>query len=210
MSQKTPLRDALKSHYRGTHLSPSQLDALTVMLESRQPPAAAPMSVSRNRPSAGRLLGYGRHHPFATASALGLLVAVFFYALLAGWGDVRQRVESEIAYNHLKEMSLEVHSDSIEEVAGYLSKLDFRLISSEALPSADWILLGGRYCSINSRLAAQLKVRNRANNGVYTLYQALTPDALELGNVPTTAFVDGVKVSLWQEQGLLLGLAGNP
>ncbi|MBE1273712.1 hypothetical protein [Enterovibrio baiacu] len=75
------------------------------------------------------------------------------------------------------------------------------------LPVEKWVLLGGRYCSIDGKIAAQLHVKDLETDRVYTFYQAKLPQGSEadMKNVETN--VDGVNVSLWEENGLLMGLA---
>ena len=76
------------------------------------------------------------------------------------------------------------------------------------LEKPDWQFLGGRYCSINGKLAALLKVKNLKDNNTYTFYQAANDAKLEKLNEDSMSdIIDGVDVSIWNEKGLLLGLA---
>lgn len=63
--------------------------------------------------------------------------------------------------------------------------------------------------SIQGKLAARLKLRNRSDNRIYTFYQSLLPEPMADFS-KHEGYVDGIKVSLWQENDLLLGLAGQP
>ena len=106
---------------------------------------------------------------------------------------------------------MSVASNSLDEIGAYLDKLSFPIIAPSALSKPNWQFLGGRYCSINGKLAAQLKIKNTEDNRIYTLYQAAT----EGGERPmqlarTTQTIDGIGVSIWREKGLLLGLASSP
>jgi len=116
----------------------------------------------------------------------------------------------EIAYNHNRNMAVEIRSSSIDDIDVFLSSLNFTLIKSNHLAGKSLTLLGGRYCSIDGKLAAQLKFQNSADNKTYTVYQVATPahfDSIE--EQPITNYINGVKITLWQENGLLLGIAGN-
>lgn len=116
-------------------------------------------------------------------------------------------LSEEIAYNHNSQMQMEVFSESILDIQQYLNRLDFSLIDSMQLPSLSWQLVGGRYCSIDGKIAAQLKIKNKHDQKIYTFYQAKLPEdtvnSIEMKEVK----VDGVKVKLWKENGLLMGLA---
>lgn len=119
-------------------------------------------------------------------------------------------LSAEIAYNHNKRMAMEISSPSLPEVREYLSKLDFVMIESERLPRDTWELLGGRYCALGGELAAQLKMRHRPTDRVCTLFQTGLADVGSLAGKDTLErYQDGVKVTLWAERGLLLGMAGE-
>ena len=117
------------------------------------------------------------------------------------------RLVAEIAYNHNKQMGMEIESNAIETVKGFLTKLDFPLIASDRLPSDQWQLLGGRYCSLQGKLAAQLKVRQRDTGEVYTLFQTARPDGMPVNAPIRQTYLNGIEVRLWFERGLLLGMA---
>jgi len=68
-------------------------------------------------------------------------------------------------------------------------------------------MLGGRYCSIQGRLAAQIKLEDEAGR-VLTLYQTRFSEAFE-GISEQRCELDGIQVRIWREGGLLFGLAGS-
>lgn len=143
--------------------------------------------------------------PYAVAAML--LVLVLSAALLLPIKSRYFDISAEIAYNHNSQMQMEVASHSLEDIAQYLNRLDFSLIASQQLPAKDWQLLGARYCSIEGKIAAQISVKNRETNQVYTLYQAQKPDGITENIEQYQANIDGVSVTLWEENGLLIGLA---
>jgi hypothetical protein len=102
---------------------------------------------------------------------------------------------------------MEILSPDYSIVQNHLNKLGFKLVSSAKIDSKDWKLIGGRYCNINGKIAAQLKVHNAKTDSEYTFYQAkLSTDDIE--NITDNEInIDGVKVKLWREKGLLMGLA---
>lgn len=90
-----------------------------------------------------------------------------------------------------------------------LSRLDFPLIDSARVPRDAWELIGGRYCFLKGQFAAQLKLQNKMNRKIYTLYQLEKPtDITGVSGFPEN-FVNGVKVNLWIERGLVIALAGE-
>lgn len=119
------------------------------------------------------------------------------------------KLPQEIVYHHNKKIEPEIQTNSISELRSFLTKLDFNLVESKFLPSNEWELLGGRYCSLQGRLAAQIKIRNKTSQKIYTLYQLAIPEHLKSMDRAFENYVDGVKVKIWREQGLLFGIAGE-
>ncbi|KEI70160.1 hypothetical protein [Endozoicomonas elysicola] len=105
-------------------------------------------------------------------------------------------------------MIVEVRSIQLGKVTGYLSHLGFSLIKFKYLVGRQWELLGGRYCSLQGKLAAQLKLRNRSDNRIYTFYQSLLPEPMTDFS-KHEGYVDGIKISRWQKNDLLPGLVGQ-
>ncbi len=198
---RVKLSKALKQHFAGQQLSGQQLARLQRLQQSTEEASdpVAPGDRSRQR------VGHYRWPLSAVAAAmLAIVLSVWFYRP----GPAVERVVAEIAYNHNQAIAVEVESGSIPVLDRQLSRLEFALIASARLPESEWQLLGGRYCMINGRLAAQIKVRQLSKDRIYTLYQASLPKGLSNLNA-TEQLADGVRVRLWREQGLLLGLAGD-
>ena len=69
--------------------------------------------------------------------------------------------------------------------------------------------MGARYCSIQGKLAAQLRLQDKASQKIYTLYQ-VSGNAYDLPSPHEvrTIDLDGIRVKIWQEKGVWLALAG--
>lgn len=141
-----------------------------------------------------------------SAIAALVLVVVSVWFVIAGESEYKA-ISAEIAYNHNSQMQMEVLSDSFTDIQTYLNRLDFSLVPSQSLPRSDWQLIGARYCSIGGKIAAQLKIKEVNSQHVYTLYQAKLPTKLADKLENKQFYIDGVNVRLWQENGLLMGLA---
>ena len=219
-SEIKPIDKALKEHYASKSLSDCQLDQLMAMQadasassdtdkaiqENNTAKATAKAGLSRFLPD---FSGY-RYAFYATACALMFVCLAVTFTLI-NQPPLSQRIMDEIAYNHKQDMPIEVASNSLDDIRKYLNKLSFPIISPTSLTLPNWQFLGGRYCSIDGKLAAQLKIKNLADNNVYTLYQASTEAGVDqLNDLRLTDMIDGVGVSIWREKGLLLGLASSP
>ncbi len=189
---KKPLKEQIHKHYQNFELSSEQLDNLDQVQRERG---------ERER---SQLLFKASF----TAMAVSVLLLILF--LFRGTAPLTGEIAEEIAYNHNKQMKMEIKTSSIGPIQSFLSKVDFTLIQSEYLPTETWEIMGGRYCSIQGRLAVQIRVKNMITAKTQTLYQAPYPRDLENSKtMPMETYVNGVQVKLWKEKGLLLGLAGG-
>lgn len=212
-TEKVSLPHALKQHFDRTNLSDDQLEYLTALQKRPQIKRWVNQIRKRKQDQVN-----GNHqithlsswlqrlrYPFATALTV-ILIIVVARPFMEG-GNFTRKIVSEVSYNHNKQLAMEVTTANLTKISSYLSQLGFSIIRSKQLPEGQWEMLGGRYCSLNGKLAAQLKMRNQEDDQIYTLYQAPLPQHMANMN-KIEAYANGVRVNLWQEQGLLLGLAG--
>lgn len=215
-SKQTSLKSALKKHYQQKTLSEDKLDKLLALQqESSVVPHTTLDSTlcnqaQNNRSWMQRIREYlqSRFNFKAPIYALASLALCALIITLMPMPVSGPSILAEIAGHHQQPSSINIKSSSISEIGNQLSKLSFALIHSSKLSSDVWEFLGGSYCSINGELAAQLKVLNREDNKIYTFYQAEYPDELMLdAAINSITNEQGVEVSIWKEEGLLLGLA---
>lgn len=110
---------------------------------------------------------------------------------------------SEVAYNHKKQLPVEITSSDISELRDKLIKLDFELKFPEIINDNHQII-GGRYCSVDNKIAAQLKIKTK-NTKIATLYVFKKDEKLtfDLKNYE----MDSVKVMIWHSNDLIFALA---
>lgn len=189
---KRTLKESVREHYQKFELSPTQLDDLNQLQRDRKRRESFQLWFKLS---------------FAGMAASILLLSLF---LFRGTESLPEKVAEEIAYNHNKNAPLEIKTSSIEDIQNFLSKIDFTLIQSKYLPTENWELVGARYCSIQGKLAVQMKLKNQSEGKTQTLYQAPYPEEFK-NNGPKAleTYINGVQVKLWSEKGLLLGLVGG-
>jgi len=134
----------------------------------------------------------------------------------------------EVTKNHIKLKPLEVTSEDFNTVRDYFTQLDFSPQVSRYFPllaSTALTMTGGRYCSIQSETAAQLRYRSSPEPSATgpsakeqaptekwsTLYQTQYNKNtfgqlphIEQGQTPIETYSRGLKVSLWVERQLLM------
>ena len=162
-----------------------------------------------------------RRIPYLLAAAAGA-IAVFILAflvtpLLEQGGDIRERIALEVAGNHIKLKPLDVETGDMQGIRDYFVKLDFVPLGSRLLDDTGLQLIGGRYCSLQGRPAAQLRLGAPGSKNVQTLYQAeFVRDVhrdlpvVEQGDAPVELYAKGVRVTIWVEKGLVFALTEMP
>jgi hypothetical protein len=156
---------------------------------------------------------------WSAAAAIAALLAVILLFPPGRLEDIPtlERIALEVARNHIKLKPLDVETGSMEGIRRYFTDLDFVPVESRLLAGNNLELLGGRYCSVQSVPAAQLRVLAPDSNSLQTLYQSeyhrdvFGPlPVLENGDVPVTVNVKGITVRIWVESGLLFALTEKP
>jgi len=198
------LKAACKRHYQQQSLSTKQLDQLMALQQRGEQSEAADEFGKRNYFTTVTM-----YKPFALAASFCIII--FSAWMYSSYNiDLPKQIAKEIAYNHSKQMALEITSNDLNTVTAYLSELDFTLIASNRLNHMAQKLLGGRYCSIQGKLAAQLRIEDKNSTMLtYTYYQAIIPDDLDLGGTTYSTWINGIYIELWVEHDVLLGLAGE-
>lgn len=195
------IRDLVRAHYEARSLSPPTLDRLR-LLAAIEPPVSPRGTRSRFR--SGRFL-----EAAVAALAAGLIVYLAgarVFELRSASLPLSERIAREIAMHHVKDLTPDFVAYDYESLRGAMGKLDFVLHAPSSPEVAGLVVRGGRYCSIQGRLAAQLSLEDSKGRR-YTLHETLRDDALQA--VPESEIeVSGASVRLWTEADLLLGLAG--
>ncbi len=138
--------------------------------------------------------------PFAMAATvvLAALLGVFAQSPAAKLG-------AEIAHNHARGLEPEFETASYEELTERMHRLDFAVRAPNRLAARGFRLVGARYCSLDGRIAAQLRLVD-ARDETLTLYLVRSGHRMEAARRRHS----GVAVELWQEGELTYGLAqGN-
>ncbi|WP_299729296.1 hypothetical protein [uncultured Endozoicomonas sp.] len=121
---KISLPRALKDHFSNHELSEDQLQTLITRQSSIK---NIPMA-TRLQKKFSALLRSFKQPSILLAPALVLMLTVTIIAPVMIRNDLTEQVVNEVAYNHNKQVVMEVQSSQLEQVAGYLSQLDFPLM----------------------------------------------------------------------------------
>ena len=182
---KQPLNKALKEYYSG-ELNETQLQNLQQVSNSQ---------------SKVRL-------QWALSGGLGFVVAAVLLSFVFTMNKepLSLRIAKEVSYNHNKQIPSEIVNGNYTLVSQSLDRLDFAIKESSRL-GKQYALIGGRYCSIQGVIAAQLKLKTENSPIDLTLFQFKVPETFQLSNEIRTEYVNGVEVEIWQEGKIGFALA---
>lgn len=180
------LKKSIQEYYQSHRLSGEQLDQL------------------REASGKGFVL---RRYPVAVPALCGFLLALVgsFLFFSKEKAPLMDRITVEVVYNHNKNMPSEVLTSSYQELNEALDRLGFQVRESQRLKER-YALVGGRYCSIQGKIAAQLKLRPRVGKDaqVYTLYQFKKGD---MAGILHQAHHQSTRVEIWSEGEMGFALA---
>jgi hypothetical protein len=201
-----PIKEAVKQQFETEILDSRQVKQLLDMQRS---------ALEDCNPSATAWHRQLRYRAFAACALLLLGIAILWQPVPRP-GDITSQIALEVAENHLKLKPLDITAQSMQEIRGFFTQLDFSPVNSSLLSTRfalpEQRMIGGRYCSIKGVTAAQLRYQ-RSDDGLSTLYQvAYDPDThgplphLEHGEAPDEIIIKGLHINLWVEKGLLMAL----
>jgi hypothetical protein len=201
---KTPLNEALRAHVESQQLNKIQLQEL---LDLQQ----------RYQPAERRMTYRGWYVAAASSLLIALVVGLMQLNPVGLRQDLVAEIAAEVVDNHLHMKPLEIEGNELVGIRAYFNRLDFQPIESRYLADIGLDLLGGRYCSLQSITAAQLRFKSIGSDKLHTLYQVGYDPAvfkalpnLDEGDQPVSVFDKGVKVTIWVEKGVLLALTEAP
>jgi hypothetical protein len=144
--------------------------------------------------------------PVSGAIAAGILVlASMAVHHQTSIGERTDRTLREAAMNHSTRLDLEFMSDKIDTLNQKMALLPFTISLPDTVKST-FTIVGTRYCSINGKLAAHIKLLEHSSNNTVSLFMTSNDEDLEqLNNKQRT--IDGLDVKLWRERGLFYAMA---
>jgi len=204
------LDKSIKGYYLDKRLSADSIDRILDKGHQVAQDSVSEKS-SANKRRVNRLLNvsilkrFAARQWWASAVAACLLMVVLVAQSYYFQRSVSEMVLAEIAMNHNKHLDVEFPYNDYEVLRVAMNRLDFSLIPPARLPK-QFVLVGGRYCSIQGKLAAQLKVKNNNTGSVSTLYVTALTDNLKKIDSERLVY-DNVTIKLWQDESHFYGLA---
>lgn len=200
-SHRDAVDRAVANHYAQKSLDAATRDALRSQIEAASP--ARPESAARTAPDREPARPTARLRTRWMAGIVGLAVlavAVLAWPSPALTGDA---LAHEIASSHVMNLAPDVEAESFEQARERLEKLSFSAVYPREM--SEMRLTGARYTRVGGEMGAQFHMED-ATGRPCSLFQVRDDEAFRHIR-DATYEVDGVRVKVWREAGLLMGLA---
>ncbi len=189
--------DQIREYYEGRRLSDDARARVKAMLGSGAPPRHQSTTFSMRAGVAAALA--------AVVIGATLWLAVFRGPSPDSTRDIASVVVHCAAEGHNERQELEFHVSKTAELRQVMKSLDFTPIEPAMMSGMDMRIVGARYTTLDGVMAAQIRYVDPKGEPC-TLYQA-RPIA-RLARLPDgDRDVDGLRVSVWRERGLVMVLA---
>jgi hypothetical protein len=203
------LDDHLRRYYGSQEIDPLVLGRLKRLADLQKPGAG---SICPDGRSATRRRLRSRVAVASAAVAAALVLLFFASPGFRGAGTegsqaLADSILREIALNHSKNLMVEYAAIEYPRLREQMGELDFPLRAPRQITRGKLRMLGGRYCSIRGRLAAQIKLEDE-HGRVLTLYQTSFDEHFD-GLPELQREQDGIQIRVWREDDLLFALAGS-
>jgi hypothetical protein len=195
---KSTLDDHVRQYYERQRLSPASLHSLKTLIRSGN-------SIQKSGTPARR-----RRILSAAAVLLTILSAAIWFSSSVTTtpqrpAEIAAVIAQQAALGHNERQELEFRVSRCEQLREQMKSLDFTPVEPEMMRKMNMRIVGARYTTIEGGMAAQMLYVD-AKGVPCTLYEVRPTE--KLARVPAgERDVDGVKVSMWREKGLLMVLA---
>ncbi len=195
---KRTLDEHVREHYEQQRLSAASLHSLKTLIRSGSENGAREVKPRWQLWSA------------AAAAVIVMLAGGIWFALQRNAAaerpsEMARMVAQQAAIGHNEHQELEFRVTRCEELRQQMKSLDFTPVEPKMMHMMQMRIVGARYTTIKGELAAQI-VYVDPKGVPCTLYQVRPTD--KLARMATGEHdIDGVKVKIWREKGLVMVLA---
>ncbi|MEM1208210.1 MAG: hypothetical protein AAGI54_02990 [Planctomycetota bacterium] len=198
MTHHDPVDDAVLTHYADA--KPSE-----ALLKKLRPLAADGAVVAGSIAPARKRYAMWAFATAGAAALIALVLGIGIYNTRPTHEDITALAHAEIALNHRKQLDCEWETNDVGVLRRTMDKLPFNLRLPDGPGWAGYQLVGGRYCSLDGELAAQLRITGPDGKPctLYVLADVPGLDAIDTAG----ASLGDVRVETWRSRGLFDGLA---
>lgn len=110
------------------------------------------------------------------------------------------------ARDHNRRLAVEVHASDYDELRAKMARLDFNPVMPQRAEGMSLRVVGARYSSVGGSPAVEIKLIE-PSGGICTLIQVRPDDRLARIGSSKQFVIDGLRIDVWKEKGLVMALA---
>lgn len=183
-------------------------DQIREHYESQRPSAA---TISRLKQTIGAGIPHRSHRRtwIATAAMVAIALSTLIWSaahrVTLSPQQIAVSVAHEAALGHNEKQELEFRVQRCAELQARMKSLDFTPVEPAMMRQMNMRIIGARYTTLAGKMAAQI-VYVDAHGVPCTLYEARPAD--QLARISSSEHrIDGLDVTVWKEDGLIMVLA---
>jgi len=194
------LPEQLRQYYREQSLS---TDRVRNILSLGEDIAAKPEPVNHR----GKLIRILQGTGLAAMLVIGLMIGSSLNLNTPAIAEVTDFILEDVAQGHRMNLEPEIWNSSLNDIQLKMDRLDSscQSVGSVQIPEG-FVVVGARYCLLQSVLAMQVRMINHETNERITLYIAPKSSRLESIQV-TERHMDGVHVRVWHDEERVFAVA---
>lgn len=199
----TPFKKAVRDYFDRRRLTEERLQRLMALEQEH----------GGGLPRTGNQRRQGLRYLLFALAGISAGFALMLLVMNLQSTPVPQLIAADVAENHINLKPADIETDNLDDIRRFFTGLDFLPIQSRLIAANEWELTGGRYCSIQSTSAAQLRIRHTQSNKMQTLYQVVYQKerfkdlpSMEEGEEPLVVSARGLRVKIWVERGILFAM----
>jgi hypothetical protein len=184
----TNLERQIKRYYESQDLSPEAIKRLRAMIAAGPPTS--------------------RRRTLRWLAAAGLVIVAVSLAVIVfvNRSTAAEQIAREAAIEHNRRLGVEVAASDYAALRVKMERLDFTPVEPSSFAAMPMRLLGGRYVSLTGQPAVQLELVDMHGERC-TLIEARLSDPLKSVRGTSHFQVDGLRIDVWNENGLVMVLA---
>lgn len=194
------LKDQLSKYYQEQSLSTDRLQNILTLGET--------ISEKSHTPEKGsRIIRVIQGVGLAAMLVIGLTIGSSFNLNPPAIAEVTDFIIEDVAQGHRMNLEPEIWESSLNAIQLKMDRLDSacQKVSSIKIPEG-FVVVGARYCQLQSVLAMQVRMINHDTNERITLYVAPRSRRLESIQI-TERQMDGVHVRVWHDEERVFAVA---
>lgn len=191
MKTEKNLEQQIRTHYESKRLSSAMIDEIRIL---------------RKGGARERRLGRFPLRWLSIAAIIAVGIAATALLLVPRDYVAAEELAMIAARDHNRRLAVEVRASDYDELRARMARLDFNPVMPQRAEEMSLRVVGARYSSVGGLSAVEIKLVE-PSGGICTLIQVRPDDRLARIGPSRQFVIDGLRIDVWKEKGLVMALA---